>query len=90
MAGGADLPRSSQGRLKGLRTDARPADAVTGGQVDQAGIGEGEGQGHAVGETVVSEGGYELKYVLPADGNGPAKKAAGHFHADGKFHEGEH
>ena len=47
-------------------------------------------KGVAVGETVVSEGGYELKYVLPTDGNGPAKKAAGHFHADGKFHEGEH
>lgn len=47
-------------------------------------------KGVSVGETVVSEGGYELKYVLPADGNGPAKKAAGHFHADGKFHEGEH
>ena len=42
------------------------------------------------GETVVSKGGYELKYVLPADGNAPKRKAAGHFHADGKFHEGEH
>lgn len=42
------------------------------------------------GETVVTKGGYELKYVLPADGNAPKRKAAGHFHADGKFHEGEH
>lgn len=42
------------------------------------------------GETVVSKGGYELKYVLPADGNAPNRKTAGHFHADGKFHEGEH
>lgn len=42
------------------------------------------------GETVVSKGGYELKYILPADGNAPKRKAAGHFHADGKFHEGEH
>ena len=42
------------------------------------------------GETVVSKGGYELKYVLPVDGNAPKRKAAGHFHADGKFHEGEH
>ena len=42
------------------------------------------------GETVVSKGGYELKYVLPADGNAPKRKTAGHFHADGKFHEGEH
>lgn len=42
------------------------------------------------GETVVSKGGYELKYILPADGNAPKRKTAGHFHADGKFHEGEH
>ncbi len=42
------------------------------------------------GEIVVSKGGYELKYVLPVDGNAPKRKAAGHFHADGKFHEGEH
>ncbi len=40
------------------------------------------------GQLLVTQGGYELKYVLP-EGNGP-KKAAGHFHADGKFHEGEH
>ncbi|MGN0834942.1 MAG: efflux RND transporter periplasmic adaptor subunit [Candidatus Spyradosoma sp.] len=46
-------------------------------------------KGVRAGETVVVKGGYELKYVLPADGNAP-KKAAGHFHADGKFHEGEH
>lgn len=42
------------------------------------------------GEIIVSKGGYELKYVLPVDGNAPKRKAAGHFHADGKFHEGEH
>lgn len=47
-------------------------------------------KGVRVGETVVSRGGYELKYVLPADGNAPRQKTAGHFHADGKFHEGEH
>lgn len=46
-------------------------------------------KGVRAGETVVVKGGYELKYVLPADGNA-AKKTAGHFHADGKFHEGEH
>ncbi len=42
------------------------------------------------GQLLVTKGGYELKYALPeADGAAP-KKAAGHFHADGKFHEGEH
>lgn len=40
------------------------------------------------GMRIVVKGGYELKYCLPADGT--PKKAAGHFHADGKFHEGEH
>lgn len=38
------------------------------------------------GQRIVVKGGYELKYILP--GEGPKKKA-GHFHADGKFHEGE-
>lgn len=47
-------------------------------------------KGVRVGETVVSKGGYELKYILPVDGNAPRPKTAGHFHADGKFHEGEH
>ena len=41
------------------------------------------------GQTIVTKGGYELKYILPAEGSG-SKKAAGHFHADGQFHEGEH
>lgn len=41
------------------------------------------------GQTIVTKGGYELKYILPAEGAG-SKKAAGHFHADGQFHEGEH
>lgn len=40
------------------------------------------------GQTIVIKGGYELKYAVPAQGG--EKKAAGHFHADGKFHEGEH
>ncbi|MGN0829419.1 MAG: efflux RND transporter periplasmic adaptor subunit [Akkermansia sp.] len=40
------------------------------------------------GMRIVVKGGYELKYCLPTDGT--PKKAAGHFHADGKFHEGEH
>ncbi len=40
------------------------------------------------GQRIVVKGGYELKYILPsADGK---QKKAGHFHADGKFHEGEH
>lgn len=38
------------------------------------------------GQRIVVKGGYELKYILPGEG---AKKKAGHFHADGKFHEGE-
>ena len=41
------------------------------------------------GQTIVTKGGYELKYAIPAQ-EGGEKKAAGHFHADGKFHEGEH
>ncbi len=39
------------------------------------------------GQRMVVKGGYELKYILPGDGQ---QKKAGHFHADGKFHEGEH
>lgn len=39
------------------------------------------------GQRMVVKGGYELKYILPGEGE---KKKAGHFHADGKFHEGEH
>lgn len=38
------------------------------------------------GQRIVVRGGYELKYILPGEGE---KKKAGHFHADGKFHEGE-
>ena len=37
---------------------------------------------------VVKEGVYELKLALAAKTSG--KKAPGHFHADGAFHEGEH
>ena len=39
------------------------------------------------GQRLVVKGGYELRYLLPADGS--QQKKAGHFHADGKFHEGE-
>jgi uncharacterized protein YsxB (DUF464 family) len=35
---------------------------------------------------VVVKGGYELKYLIPGDGQ---QKKAGHFHADGVFHEGD-
>lgn len=35
---------------------------------------------------VVTDGAYELKLALPS----ADKKPAGHFHADGTFHEGEH
>ena len=38
------------------------------------------------GQKIVVKGGYELKYIIPGDGD---KKKAGHFHADGVFHEGE-
>ncbi|MBR7109464.1 MAG: hypothetical protein IKC90_05450, partial [Akkermansia sp.] len=38
------------------------------------------------GQKIVVKGGYELKYLIPGDGE---KKKAGHFHADGVFHEGE-
>ena len=43
-------------------------------------------EGLVPGQKIVVKGGYELRYLLPADGQ--AKKA-GHFHADGQFHEGE-
>jgi hypothetical protein len=36
---------------------------------------------------VVSDGAYELKLALPTSNE---SKPAGHFHADGTFHEGEH
>ena len=38
------------------------------------------------GQKIVVKGGSELKYSLPTQGE---TKKAGHFHADGKFHEGE-
>jgi len=38
------------------------------------------------GAEVVSEGAYELRLALPTG----EKKPAGHFHADGTFHEGDH
>ena len=45
---------------------------------------EGLPSGHC---EIVSEGSYELKLALPSAGD---SKSAGHFHADGTFHEGEH
>ena len=44
-------------------------------------------KGLVPGQKLVVKGGYELRYLLPADGC--QQKKAGHFHADGKFHEGE-
>jgi multidrug efflux pump subunit AcrA (membrane-fusion protein) len=41
------------------------------------------------GDTVVVNGVYELKLAAPSSGKS-TKRAAGHFHADGKFHEGKH
>lgn len=42
-------------------------------------------RGISPGQSIVTKGGYELKYLLPAGD----RKKAGHFHADGQFHEGE-
>ena len=44
-------------------------------------------KGLVPGQKLVVKGGYELRYLLPTDGS--QQKKAGHFHADGKFHEGE-
>lgn len=41
------------------------------------------------GDKIVTLGGNELKYAIPTSG-GKKESAAGHFHADGKFHTGEH
>ena len=43
-------------------------------------------EGLAPGQRMVVKGGHELRNLLPAEG---AAKKAGHFHADGHFHEGE-
>lgn len=51
--------------------------------------GETPVKGLIPGQIIVTKGGYELKYILPTEHEGD-KKAAGHFHADGQFHEGEH
>ena len=59
------------------------------GQILPARQGKTPVKGLIPGQTIVTKGGYELKYILPAEGSG-SKKAAGHFHADGQFHEGEH
>lgn len=42
--------------------------------------------GLRAGQRIVVKGGYELKYILPSE---KEAKKAGHFHADGKFHEGD-
>jgi hypothetical protein len=50
-----------------------------------------EVSGVEAGAEVVLHGAYELKLAMPAeDGTGAKPKAAGHFHADGVFHEGTH
>ena len=45
-------------------------------------------EGVTAGEAVVLDGAYELKLAAPSAGT--SQRAAGHFHADGQFHEGEH
>lgn len=47
-----------------------------------------EVKGLKPGDEVVVQGLYELRQALP--GRGGEKRAAGHFHADGKFHVGGH
>ncbi len=48
-------------------------------------------KGLKAGELVVVDGVYELKNGFPAaQGNGEKPKKAGHFHADGVYHEGAH
>jgi len=43
------------------------------------------------GERVVVDGVYQLKVAAPMEeGVAPRRRAAGHFHADGTFHEGAH
>ena len=43
-------------------------------------------EGLRPGQRMVVKGGHELRNLLPAEG---AARKAGHFHADGHFHEGE-
>lgn len=47
-----------------------------------------EVEGLEPGAEVVVQGLYELRQALPSSGE--KKRAAGHFHADGKFHAGGH
>jgi len=45
--------------------------------------------GLRAGEVVVKEGVYELNLAMPVEG-AKNRAPAGHFHADGRFHEGAH
>jgi multidrug efflux pump subunit AcrA (membrane-fusion protein) len=81
----------------GLRSVVFTRDAKEGHRFSQrevtlgASDGEwGEVKGLEPGAAVVLDGAYELKLAAPASAGGGQKKAAGHFHADGQFHEGEH
>ncbi len=47
-----------------------------------------EVKGLESGTIAVMKGAHELKLALPAQGT--QQRAAGHFHADGQFHEGKH
>lgn len=48
-------------------------------------------KGLLLSDKIVIAGGNELKYALAeSSGNTEKSKSAGHFHADGKFHEGTH
>ncbi len=58
-------------------------------QIKPARMGKTPVLGLIPGQTIVTKGGYELKYLLPSDGSDADKRKAGHFHADGVFHEAE-
>ncbi len=78
----------------GLRSVVFVRDAAAAGRyrVCEVVVGASDGDwtevaGVEEGATVVHHGAYELKLVAPS---AAPRKAAGHFHADGQFHEGAH
>ncbi len=79
----------------GLRSVVFVRDSAAGDRyrVCEVGVGASDGdwteiRGVAAGATVVLHGAYELKLAVPSAA--APRKTAGHFHADGQFHEGAH
>ena len=71
--------------------DAEDTEAFT-RKVVSPGVSDGEWvevKGVEAGAAVVLYGAYELKLAVPSAG-GARQKSAGHFHADGVYHEGKH